>query len=69
MDTEAGKTSLSGNAVSHVSNGTNTIPPPAPNNPLTVPAQTPHRIIGSAFFLIIFTPPVEIFSTQGAFYA
>lgn len=69
MDTEAGKTSLSANAVSQVSKGTSTMPPPAPNKPLTAPAQTPQMIIGSAFFLFNVTPPVEIFSDRGAFYA
>ena len=41
METEAGKISFSSRSVQSVSNGISTIPPPAPNSPLTAPALNP----------------------------
>ena len=45
MDTEEGKISSSSKFVQLVSSGTSTIPPPAPNSPLTAPAPAPVNML------------------------
>lgn len=67
MDTEEGKTSVSSNSRFAVRIGTNTMPPPAPNNPFTAPANVPAKDIFQFTFKT--TPPAVIFSTEGVVYA
>ena len=58
---EAGKISVSLRLVSSVSSGTSTIPPPAPNSPVTVPAPKPASAMPRGFSFFIATPPRVLF--------
>ena len=67
MQMEAGKTERSSRSVSAESRGISTMPPPAPNRPVTAPAPRPARRKPMYLCLCKKIPPEAVFAREGDF--